>query len=191
MNDETKLRIIETANLQLVGCELKHVEAILRDKEELGRLLGVRLFDGWPEFPEAMQYVHQHLKTDPAGAPAWGYRFFVHKKDHALIGEGGYKGKPGEDGLVEIGYAIVPEYRRRGLALEAARGLCDYAFSHPEVKTVIAHTLPNGTASINILKKLGMKLVGTVNDPEDGEVLQWRMERKDHSISDFGMRNAD
>jgi RimJ/RimL family protein N-acetyltransferase len=179
MNNETKLRVIETANLQLIGCELAHIEAIVRDKRELGEMLGVRIFDGWPEFPEAMQHVHQHLRTDPT-APEWGYRLFVHTKDRALIGEGGYKGQPNEKGMVEIGYAIVPEYRRRGLALEAARGLSDYAFSHAEVKIVQAHTLPDGTASINVLKKLGMKFVGKINDPEDGEVLEWRMERKDY-----------
>lgn len=191
MKNETKLRIIETANLQLIGCELAHIEAIMRDKHEIAGMLDVRIYDGWPEFPEAMQYVYQHLKSDPAAAPQWGYRFFVHKKDRALIGEGGYKGKPTEEGMVEIGYAIVPQYRRRGFALEAACGLSDYAFSHPEVKIVQAHTLPTGTASINVLNKLGMTLAGTVNDPEDGEVLQWRMERQEYSIADCGMRNAD
>lgn len=181
MNNEKKLRIIETPNLQLIGCELAHVEAIIRDKREIAEMLDVKILDGWPEFPEAMQYVYQHLQSEPLTAPEWGYRFFVHRKDRALIGEGGYKGKPNEDGVVEIGYAIVPEYRRRGLAFEAARGLSQYAFSHPEVKIIQAHTLPTGTASINVLEKLGMTLAGTVNDPEDGEVLQWRLERKDYA----------
>lgn len=191
MNNGTRLRIIETANLQLVGCELAHVEAILRDKHEIAKMLGVRIVEGWPEFPEAMQHVYQHLQTDPEGAPEWGYRFFIHRKDRALIGEGGYKGKPGQEGLVEIGYAIVPEYRRRGLALEAARGLSDYAFSRPEVRIVQAHTLPQGTASINVLKKLGMTLAGTVDDPEDGEVLQWSMTREDYLAAGCGLRNVD
>ena len=191
MKNETKLRIIETAHLQLIGCELAHIEAIMRDKHEIAEMLDVRIFDGWPEFPEAMQYVYQHLKSEPTTAPEWGYRFFVHTKDRALIGEGGYKGKPNEEGLVEIGYAIVPEYRRRGFALEAARGLSDYAFSRPEVTIVQAHTLPHGSASISVLKKLGMTLAGTVNDPEDGEVLQWRMERKDYAKAEWGMRNGE
>ena len=191
MNNKTKLRIIETANLQLIGCEQAHIEAILRDKHEIARMLDVRILEGWPEFPEAMQHVYRHLQTDPQTAPEWGYRFFIHRKDRALIGEGGYKGRPSKEGLVEIGYAIVPEYRRRGLAFEAARGLSDYAFSHPEVRIVQAHTLPNGTASINVLKKLGMTFAGTVDDPEDGEVLQWSMARKDYLNAECGLRNAD
>jgi RimJ/RimL family protein N-acetyltransferase len=182
MNSKTKLRIIETINLQLIGCEVSHIEAILRDRHEIAGMLNVRIVDGWPEFPEAIEHVYSHLQSEPATAPEWGYRLFVHKKDRALIGEGGYKGKPCEKGIVEIGYAIVPEYRRRGYALEAARGLSHYAFSHPEVKTIMAHTLPDGASSIKVLKKLGMKLAGTVNDPEDGEVLQWKMERKDYLL---------
>jgi RimJ/RimL family protein N-acetyltransferase len=184
------MRIIETANLQLIPCGLEHLEAIMRDKQELGRMLNVKIAEGWPEFPESILHVYQMLKSDPA-APEWGYHVFIHTKDQTLVGEGGYKGRPSEEGLVEIGYAIVPEYRRRGLALEAARGLARQAFSHPEVSTVQAHTLPYGTASINVLKKLGMKFMGTVDDPEDGEIFQWSVERKDYAIADFGLRNAD
>jgi RimJ/RimL family protein N-acetyltransferase len=190
MSKESKMRIIETANLKLIACELEHLEAIMRDPKELEQMLGFKVPDNWPEFPESIPHVYALLKSDPA-SPEWGYHLFVHTKDQALIGEGGFKGKPDAEGVVEIGYAIIPEYRRRGLAFEAARGLAHHAFSHPEVRIVQAHTLPNGTASINVLKKLGMKFMGTVDDPEDGEVLQWSVERKDFSIADFGMRNAD
>lgn len=190
MNNQSKLRVIETATLQLIPCGLEHLEAIMRDKKELGQMLNVKIADGWPEFPESILHVYQMLKSDPA-SPEWGYHVFIHTKDQTLVGEGGYKGKPNEDGVVEIGYAIVPEYRRRGLALEAARGLASQAFSHPEVSIVQAHTLPNGTASINVLKKLGMKFMGTVDDPEDGEIFQWMVERNDYSIAECGLRNAD
>ena len=173
------MRIIETTNLQLIPCGLEHLLAIMRDKQELGQMLNVKIAEGWPEFPESIQHVYEMLKSDPA-SPEWGYHVFVHTKDQTLVGEGGYKGKPDKEGTVEIGYAIVPEYRRRGLAHEAARGLADYAFSLPEVNVVQAHTLRDGTASIGVLKKLGMKLAGTANDPDEGEVLRWMVERKDY-----------
>ena len=146
-------------------------------------MLNVTVLDGWPGFPETIPHVYESLKSDPS-ALEWGYRLFVHTKDSALIGEGGYKGAPDKEGMVEIGYAIVPEYRRRGFASEAARGLASHAFSHPEVNLVQAHTLKDGTASIGVLKKLGMKYAGTAHDPEEGEVLRWVMERKDFLITD-------
>ena len=179
MNNEPKEQIIETVNLHLIPCRLEHVEAIMRDKKELAEMLHVTVPDDWLTFPESMQYVYEHLKADPS-ALNWGFRLFVHARDRVLIGEGGFKGRPDAEGVVEIGYALVPEYRGRGLAVEAARGLASYAFSHMEVKIVQAHTLKDGTASINVLKKLGMKLVGTANDPDEGEVLRWRVERKDY-----------
>jgi ribosomal-protein-alanine N-acetyltransferase len=179
MKNQQNHRFIETANLQLIPCELAYIEAIIRDKKELEQILGVRVPDNWPQMPESLGYVHKALKADPASSQ-WGYHLFVHTKDRALIGEGGYKGKPDAAGVVEIGYAIIPEYRQRGLAFEAARGLTRQAFSHAEVRVIQAHTLKDGTASINVLKKLGMKLVGTAEDPDEGEVLQWKVERKDY-----------
>lgn len=176
MDKRTGALIIETQNLRLIPCRAEHFEAVMRDKAELGRLLGVRVHDDWPEFPEAMPHIYELLKSSP---PEWGFHLFVHAADRVLIGEGGFKGRPDREGVVELGYALVPEYRGRGLATEAARGLARHAFSHPEVTAVQAHTLPDGAASIRVLAKLGMKLVGEFQDPEDGRVLRWRVERKD------------
>jgi ribosomal-protein-alanine N-acetyltransferase len=75
---------------------------------------------------------------------------------------------------MEIGYAIVPEYRGRGIATEAAGGLVGWAFSHPEVTAVKAETLPDGHASIRVLEKLGMKFAGATE-----KVLRWRLDRQD------------
>jgi ribosomal-protein-alanine N-acetyltransferase len=186
MRRELPNHFIETANLQLVPCQLSHIEAALRDRAEFEQLLGLRVHADWPLFPDSLHYVHESLKRDPA-SHNWGYHLFIHAEDKTLIGEGGFKGKPDTEGMVEIGYAIVPEYRRRGLAFEAARALADYAIQHAEVKVLQAHTLKDGTASIRILEKLGMKFCGTAQDPDEGEVLRWRVERKDY----FGLRNEE
>jgi RimJ/RimL family protein N-acetyltransferase len=178
MNNQSNGHIIETANLQLIPAEAAHFEAILQNKKELEPMLSVTVPDSWPTFPESMPHGYEILKSDPASRN-WGFYLFIHTADRVLIGEGGFKGKPDEEGVVEIGYALVPEYRLRGFATEAARGLTDYAFSHPEVTIVQAHTLTDGTASINVLKKLGMKFTGTAQDPDEGEVLCWRLERAD------------
>lgn len=164
--------MIETRNLQLIPCEPLHLETILEDKKGLEPLLGVSVPDTWPEFPEAMPYVLERLKTDPSSVGWWTY-LFVHVGDRVLVGEGGLKGKPDESGVVEIGYAIVPEYRGRGLATEGAGGLAGWAFSHPEVSAVEAETLADGHASIRVLEKLGVRLVGSTD-----QVLRWRVDRQ-------------
>ena len=47
-----------------------------------------------------------------------------------------------------------------GLASEATRGMIKYAFAHPEVGRVDAHTLPEKNASTGVLEKVGMKFMG-------------------------------
>jgi RimJ/RimL family protein N-acetyltransferase len=161
---------------------LSHFEAYLRDESELASLLQVSLADDWLGFPDAraaMPPGYEYLKSHPSAFGWWTY-LFIHPADKALIGMGGFKGEVNESGVVEIGYSIAPAYRRRGLATEAARGLIGYAFSHPQVKRVDAHTLPEKNASTRVLERVGMKHIGTVIDPEDGEVWHWSLSREDY-----------
>jgi RimJ/RimL family protein N-acetyltransferase len=53
--------------------------------------------------------------------------------------------------------------------------LVEAASRSPEVKRIIAHTLPEPNASTRVLEKVGMSFVGEVFDPEDGRVWQWRI----------------
>ena len=85
-----------------------------------------------------------------------------------------------ESGVVEIGYAIIPAYRCRGLATEAAQGLIAYAFSHTHIKRVDAHTLAEPNASTRVLEKVGMENVGTAYDPDVGEVWHWSLSKEDY-----------
>lgn len=171
--------MIETANLRLIPCELSHFEAILRDKRELEPILGIKIPDGWPHFPEAMPMGYKYLKRDPSLLGWWTY-LFIHPKERALVGSGGFKGKADVAGMVEIGYEIAPEYRRRGFATEAARALVDYAFSHTHVRAVDAHTLPERNASVRALEKTGMRYMGALPDPDLGEIWHWRVSREEH-----------
>lgn len=91
-----------------------------------------------------------------------------------VVGQGGFKGPP-RNGVVEIAYGTNPEHRGKGYATETAGALVDYAFTFPEVHVVIAHTLPDSTASQRVLKKCGFTHVGEEIDPEDG--LVWRFEK--------------
>jgi [ribosomal protein S5]-alanine N-acetyltransferase len=174
-----KRPMIRTANLELMPCESKHFEAILEDQKQLEQMLGVTVFDDWFNFPgvagiEAMRFLSEYLKANPDELGWWTY-LFIHVKDKVLVGMGGYKGKADESGMVEIGYAIVPAYRRRGLATEATQGFIDHALSHPHVIRVDAHTLAEPNASTRVLEKAGMKHVGAVSDPDHGEIWHWSL----------------
>lgn len=169
--------MIKTRRLKLVPCKLEHFEAFERNENELARMLDVEFADGWLVFPEIVAHSREFLENNQDAANWWMY-FFVHAADKKLIGNGGFKGKPDEMGTVEIGYAVAPAFRGKGLATEAARGLIDFAFSHSPVDTIQAHTLAEENDSVNVLRKVGMEFVRELNDPEDGDVWQWQLKRK-------------
>ncbi|HZE71956.1 MAG TPA: GNAT family N-acetyltransferase [Pyrinomonadaceae bacterium] len=171
--------MIETPRLRLVPCELIHFEAILENEKNLESLLDVTLADEWLGFPaaqEAMRPSYEFLKANPSALGWWTY-LFVFKPEFKLIGLGGFKGRPTNEGVAEIGYALAPGYRGKGLATEAAAGLIDYAFVDPLVVEMRAHTLPERNASTRVLERVGMKYVGSLQDPTDGEVWRWSLER--------------
>ena len=118
-------------------------------------MLDITIAGDWNSFPEAISYGYEYLKSNPQALGWWMY-LFIHAKDKKLIGMGGYKGAANEAGKIEIGYAIAPAYRNRGLATEATRGLIEYAFSHPHIKTLRAHARRNKSFD-KIWKKSGWK----------------------------------
>lgn len=70
----------------------------------------------------------------------------------------------------DIGYAVLPEYAGSGIATEAARLMLGYAQTALQVKNTCAITLPENSASVSVLQKLGMTPRGEITTPE-GETL--------------------
>lgn len=62
--------------------------------------------------------------------------------------------------LSDVGYALVPEARGHGYAAEAAAAVLEYARCELGVADVAALVSPGNAASIRVLEKLGMRLVG-------------------------------
>lgn len=61
---------------------------------------------------------------------------------------------------MEIGYGIHPAYRRRGIAFEALSALLALLRDGLGLPLVIAETLPENTASMGLLRKLGFQQEG-------------------------------
>jgi RimJ/RimL family protein N-acetyltransferase len=89
----------------------------------------------------------------------------------------GYKGPPGADATVEIGYGLLEQYRGRGYATEAARALIDRAFADPRVQRVTAQTYPHLTASINVMQRSGLSYGGEAEEPG---VIYFELIREDY-----------
>ena len=118
----------------------------------------------------------------PALRPWYTYWLVVVACEPFGAGLAGFKGTPGPDGAVEIGYGIDPTYRNRGYTTEAARALIAWAFQNPDCRSVIApDTRKNNVASNRILAKVGMQVYH-----ETGEALSWRIERPPSRIGQAG-----
>jgi RimJ/RimL family protein N-acetyltransferase len=125
----------------------------------------------------AREVVQQTLTNVDGGSDEspWGGHLAVDDDSRALIGTCGFKSPPAEAATVEIAYFTFPDYEGQGYATAMAGKLVEAASRSPEVKRIIAHTLPEPNASTRVLEKVGMSFVGEVFDPEDGRVWQWRI----------------
>jgi ribosomal-protein-alanine N-acetyltransferase len=67
--------------------------------------------------------------------------------------------------MVEIGYSVLPEFQRQGLATEMVAGIIPWAKHQPEVRQIEAETNINDKASIRVLEKNGFICVGRGLEP--------------------------
>lgn len=90
------------------------------------------------------------------------------------VGSGGFKSPP-QNNRVEIAYFTFPGHESRGIATRMASELIRLALDKMPAVTVAAQTLPEGSASTSVLKKLRFRLVGSVEHPEDGLIWEWQL----------------
>ena len=156
--------------VRVVPAELRLFDAALAGDEALAEALRHPVAPGWVTFTEALRPSREALAA-AGGDPRWGTRFFITEDPVELVGWGGFKGPPDEDGVVELGYEISDARAGRGLATAAARAMVEEAFADDSVTAVIAHTLAERNASNRVLEKAGFSFDGEAED--DGETV-WR-----------------
>lgn len=171
-------KTIESQHLRLISCNKEILEKAIQGNHELANILNIHVPDNWTEFGTApLTYFLDKIALDEE-IIGWASYFPVLKAENKLIGSCGYKGKPDDQGVVEIGYEIAPEYRNKGFATELSKALISNAFADHSVRMIIAHTLPFTNASTRVLGKLGFTKTSEINDPEDGVIWRWELGRE-------------
>jgi RimJ/RimL family protein N-acetyltransferase len=152
----------------LIGAELD-------GQDRLGRALDVVIPSDWPpEYcdRETLEFWRERL-LEPGAAGWWThYAVLTAAERPTLIGAMGYKGPP-KEGMVEIGYSVVPSWQRRGLATEACETLIAAAWARG-ASVIVAHTLEHLTPSIGVLRKLGFER-STSSEPD---AIEFRLPRR-------------
>ncbi|PTS91836.1 N-acetyltransferase [Pedobacter sp. HMWF019] len=80
------------------------------------------------------------------------------KKDHQLLGTVCCWNFDVENEAVEIGYEMLPEFRRRGIMEEALKGVIEYAFEKLNARVITAFPSGVNINSVSLLKKLNFQL---------------------------------
>jgi RimJ/RimL family protein N-acetyltransferase len=151
-----------TPRLDLVAATPEWLRAEHADPAALAALLDVCMPSRWPPEYYDRDDIERYLAraTESPDGVLWGLRYVIARPVvpsgvRALVGVAGFGSPPNANGVVEIGYAIVPEARGNGYATEAANALVGYAFADPRVNAVEAETLPDLPDSIRVLEKCG------------------------------------
>ena len=163
------VRILTTARLDLVPCTLATLDAELDSSSSLALLLDAVVPAAWPpgEYDrEAIEYFRERLSENPDAAGWYGWYAVLRAAGRrTVVGAGGFLGPPDAEGLVEVGYSIVPGFERRGLATELVAALVAHARASGRVHVIVAHTRPDNAGSLTVLTRSGFQPAGAGREP--------------------------
>ena len=92
-----------------------------------------------------------------------------HKTDKEFLGITGLN--PLEESVVEIFYALLPQYWHKGFASEVLNKLTEFIFDDTEFKTVVAFITRSNQASIRVAEKNGFTNYGLVENQNFKDVV--------------------
>ena len=153
MKLQTKRCLISPFSTEDLACLFK-----LHSDTEVNKLIGI----GPREKPfVAIQLKHIIQHQTAHGFSAWK---ITDKKTNDFIGRVGlvYFGTlvnkttvHAVDDMVELGYALLQPYWKKGLATEVSKAVIDWAFDQTNLTQIVAKTNVLNIASQHVLKKLG------------------------------------
>lgn len=145
-------------------------EALVLGDHMFAVRFGIAVEPGWEGFPEVIALLGEVRRANTPDE--WGLHL-VFDEDGSLVGSAGWKGRP-VDGAGELGYAVAPPRRGRGIATAVVRELLARARA-ARLRTVVAHTLAEPSPSTSVLARCGFTNVTEVVEPDDGTVWRWEL----------------
>jgi ribosomal-protein-alanine N-acetyltransferase len=159
---------LRTARLELTSATIPLSESELGDRTEFARLLGATVPPEWPPetaadaLPLFLGWLREHPDWD--GWLGW-YAVRVDGRERVLVAGGGFLGAPDADGMVEMGYSVLPAFQRQGVASEMVAALCGWALAQPAVQRIEADTDRGNAGSWALLARAGFVEIGQGREP--------------------------
>src|SRR5688500_17086612 len=122
---------------------------------EIGATVPATLSEDLQDF---LRYRLAQLEVDPSILPWLGRAMVLTDETGArqVIGSIGFHGAPDEQGRVEIGYRVEPEYRRRGFARESVQAMFDWAAGTHGLRRFVASISAMNVPSLQLAAGVGL-----------------------------------
>ncbi|HEX2204573.1 MAG TPA: GNAT family N-acetyltransferase [Longimicrobium sp.] len=164
-----------TRHLRLLPLDDEAFAAIAGDEAAFEARYGVRLGPVAGVAREAAAQNADLHRRVPRPAP-WGAYLAVDDDAAQVVGTCAFPAAPDAEAAVEIAYFTFPPFEGAGAATDMARALVEIAAEAPGARSVIAHTLPETSASTRVLERNGFRRDGEAVDPDAGPVWRWRLD---------------
>lgn len=165
----------------LIAATAEHLRTELESYAQLGEMLGAAVSSTWPPGlydRDAMQFFLDKAYQGGAEATGWygwyAIRQPLENNSALLVGSVGYFGPPNSDGVVEIGYSVIPEECGKGYATEMVRAIMDRAWHDERVHLVVAEAHETNIASLKVLEHCGFVALGA---GREAGYLRWGVQR--------------
>lgn len=131
------------------------------DMYDYAKLKDVTEFLTWSPHPD-LEYTKSYLKSLNHHYKAGSFYDWaiVLADEEKMIGTCGFTRFHLVNNSAEIGYVINPQYRGRGIAVEAAEAVLEYGFNTLGLNRIEARYMKGNTASRRVMEKLGMTFEG-------------------------------
>ena len=101
----------------------------------------------------------------------------LNEREPRIVGSVIFHGRPGDDGVAEVGYGVELESQGRGFATEATRACVGWALEQPECAAVRPRPTRGTARRLRVIEKIGMTLAGTREHDLFGELLVFEKRR--------------
>lgn len=161
---------VATDRLVLLPATAKIARADADGSDDFGSMLGVVVPKSWPPelFGEHRERLAKILEERPTESGWWSW-YITYSIEGlpagTLVGSVGFSGPPDASGHVQIGYAILKDYRGQGFATESLGGLIDWAFENTSVQRISGETFVDMPVSISVMTRNGMTHTGEGSEP--------------------------
>lgn len=115
----------------------------------------------------------------------WFMRWIVLRDVQEIVGSISFHGAPNDQGMIEIGLGVHPDFQGRGYAHEALVGMWSWVVEQPGVQVLRYTVSATNVASMKLIDKFGFTHVGVQIDEKDGPEEIFEM-----SAADFRSRHA-